>query len=205
MNDHIERLLSRYPALSVCARDMETSVRAIGDAFAAGGKLLLCGNGGSAADAEHWAGELLKGFRRPRPLSDAVAEKLDPGVADKLQGGLPAIPLTGFTAFNSAFANDADHAFAFAQLVLALGRSGDVLAAISTSGNAENVVNAVRTAKALGLTVVGLTGESGGRVALSADICIKAPADIVHEVQELHLPIYHTLCSMLEERFFPET
>ncbi|MCD6308987.1 MAG: SIS domain-containing protein [Candidatus Latescibacteria bacterium] len=204
MNLHIEEMLSRFPVLSPCIEDMERAYDMISTSFSSGGKLLLCGNGGSAADAEHWAGELLKGFRKKRPLGGGVAHRLDPGTAVKLQGALPAIPLTGFLSFGTAFANDADPAFTFAQLVLALGRPGDVLAGISTSGNAENVVNAVRTAKALGLGTLGLTGGSGGRLALSADISIKAPATVVHEVQEYHVPVYHTICAMLEERFFPD-
>jgi len=204
MNRHIEELLSRFPALSTCADSIGRAYDMISASFSSGGKLLLCGNGGSAADADHWAGELLKGFRSNRPLGGGIAHRLDPGVAVKLQGALPAIPLTGFLSFGTAFANDADPAFTFAQLVLALGKPGDVLAGISTSGNAENVVNAVRTARALGLRTLGLTGESGGRLALSADISIRVPATVVHEVQEYHVPVYHTICAMLEERFFPD-
>ena len=170
--------------------------------FAAGGKLLLCGNGGSAADADNWAAELLKGFVKKRPLPPEERSQLSTEVAERLQGALPAIPLTSFAAFQTAFANDVDSTFAFAQLVWALGAGGDVLVGISTSGQAENVCAAMNAARAKNLVTVGLTGQSGGRLKELTDVCIRAPASETHRVQELHLPIYHCLCLMLEEAFF---
>ncbi|GAG34888.1 unnamed protein product, partial [marine sediment metagenome] len=170
--------------------------------YCSGGTLLLCGNGGSASDAEHWAGELLKGFRRNRPLTGQWLERLGPELGTKLQGALPAIPLTGFPALSSAYGNDVDSDYVFAQLVFGLGRAGDALVGISTSGGAGNVVLAMKVAAALGMRTVALTGRSGGEMAPLAEVSIRVPADETDRVQELHLPVYHTLSLMLEEEFF---
>ncbi len=202
MRSELERLCVRLPALQACADRIEAGYALLRDAFAAGGQLLLCGNGGSAADAEHWAAELLKGFDQTRPLSAADRAGLPPELAGRLQGALPAIPLTGFGALRTAFANDVGENLGFAQLVWALGRRGDVLAALSTSGNSVSVLAAVRAAKAKGLRVLGLTAQGGGELAALADVCIRAPASETHLAQELHLPIYHCLCLMLEAEFF---
>jgi D-sedoheptulose 7-phosphate isomerase len=198
----LNELLGRFPALADCARDVERAYELLRDCFAGRGKVLLCGNGGSAADAEHWAGELLKGFVSKRPLSPDARKGLPPRLGEKLQGALPAIPLTGFLSYRTAFANDVDPELVFAQLVWALGRPGDVLAALSTSGEATNVCFAAEVASARGMKVLALTGEAGGRLSKRADVCIRVPAQRTHLVQEYHLPVYHSLSLMLEDEFF---
>ena len=202
MSDHLNDLLKRLPQLESCRRDITLAMEVICRCYENSGKLLLCGNGGSAADAEHWAGELLKGFQSKRPLSAKQKGKLPPALADKLQGALAAIPLTGFISLSTAFCNDVDPQLVFAQLVYALGNPGDVLVGISTSGDAKNVYLAAQAAAAKGMVTIALTGQSGGKLRSLADVCIAVPHDRTCMVQELHLPIYHTLCMMLEERFF---
>ena len=172
--------------------------------FAGGGKLLLCGNGGSAADCEHFSGELLKGFCSERTLSPEEVQALGEPLGHSLQGGLPALPLPSLMSANSAFSNDVEPRFAFAQGVWAPGRPGDALLGISTSGDAENVCLAARAARARGLEVIGLTGRGGGRLAGLADVCVRAPETSCHRVQELHLPIYHCLAELLERELFGE-
>lgn len=186
----------------MCRGEIEKSFEVLRDCFQRGGKLLLCGNGGSAADAEHWAGELLKGFACKRPLKASEKVELLSELGGKLQGALPAIPLTGFVSLGTAFANDVDPNLTFAQLVWGLGKPGDVLIGISTSGNARNVCAAMETAKARGMYRLGLSGRSGGRLNSHCDLCVKVPADETYLIQELHLPIYHCLCLMLEDEFF---
>lgn len=203
MNRHLSELLERVPALKGSATDIQIAFEAMRDTLAAGGKLLLCGNGGSGADAEHWAGELLKGFISKRPLGREWQEKLGPELACQLQGGLAAIPLTGFLGLSTAWQNDCNPDYVYAQLVHALGRPGDLLVGISTSGNSRNVAAALETARKSGLKTVALTGASGGRAYELAEISIRVPSTTVHLIQEMHLPIYHTLCIMLEEVFFP--
>lgn len=170
--------------------------------FLAGGQLLIAGNGGSASDADHIAGELLKGFIRPRLVDLPDADSLDPAL-QKLQGGLPAIPLTGFPALRTAVANDTDPELEFAQLVWALGRPGDVVLGITCSGNARNVLLALQAARLKGLKTLLLTGANEGTCCAHADLRIHAPDTETFRVQELHLPIYHAWCLALEERFFP--
>ena len=179
------------------------------DAYARGGKLLVCGNGGSCADSQHIVGELMKGFYLKRPLQDDILRKMQdalepllPGAAALMQGGLPAIALTDHQALNTAVQNDLDPSLAMAQQVIGYGRPGDVILGISTSGNARNVALAVAAAKALGLTAIGLTGGTGGRLKAMCDCAVVAPASTPADVQEYHLPIYHALCAMLEARFF---
>ncbi len=198
----LDDLLRRLPELAVCADDICTAYFGIRDCYRSGGKLLLCGNGGSASDADHWAGELLKGFKLPRPLADEKRTGLASEVAEKLQGGLPAIPLTGFPALATAFANDVDGDLCFAQLTHVLGNRGDVWIGLSTSGNARNVCAAASVARARGLTVLGLSGASGGKLAPLCDHCIRVPSTETFRVQEYHLPIYHCLSLMLEEEFY---
>jgi D-sedoheptulose 7-phosphate isomerase len=198
----LEELLQRLPALVVCAGDIERAFALLRDCYTGGGKALVCGNGGSAADAEHWSGELLKSFVRKRPLAADARRGLSARLAGGLQGALPMIPLTGFLSFRTAFANDADPDLVFAQLVWALGRPGDVLVALSTSGDSANIWLAAEAASARGMKTVALTGESGGRLADLADVCIRAPARETHLVQELHMPVYHCLSLMLEDAFF---
>lgn len=211
MNNHVEDVLRRYPTLAVCEEAMTTAIQAIAACYENGGKLLLCGNGGSCADSDHIAGELLKGFLKKRPLSAEQVEamqmacpELEPGLLDKLQGGLPAIPLTAMAALFTAFCNDVDPELVFAQQVLALGRTGDVLIGISTSGNAKNVAAAAKVAKGLGMTVIGLTGRNGGTLRELSDICVCVPETETYKVQELHLPVYHCLCAAVEEHFFKQ-
>jgi len=198
----LETLLENYPALIVCREQILTAFEIMRDSYAAGGKLLLCGNGGSASDADHIAGELLKGFQSRRPLPGPIREALGAGLADKLQGALPAIPLGNFTALNSAYLNDVDGEYTYAQLVYGLGKPGDALLGISTSGNARNVGHALRTARAMGVRTLGLSGESGGAMRELCDICICVPSRETYRVQEYHLPIYHCLCLLLEQAFF---
>ncbi|MFA7344336.1 MAG: SIS domain-containing protein [Terrimicrobiaceae bacterium] len=203
MTNHIENLIRRQPALAANIPDVSAAFEMMRQAFLSGRKLLLCGNGGSAADAEHWAGELLKGFVDPRPLPPAVRVGLPDDLAGKLQWALPAIPLTGFPSLATAFANDVDPDFVFAQLAWGLGNGGDVLVAISTSGNSANVCHAARAARAKDIRVLAMTGETGGRLRELADVCIAVPATETYLVQEFHLPVYHCLCLMLEEALRP--
>ncbi len=205
-----EELFRRRASLEECRADIRSAYLLLRDCFAEGGKVLLCGNGGSAADCDHIVGELMKGFRLKRRLGADLRSKLqaeEDGVglalAERLQGALPAIALSAHAALLSAFANDVDPSLVFAQQVVGYGRKGDLLIGISTSGNAVNVLAAVATAKALGLATLALTGRSGGRLSGACDVAIRAPESDTSLVQELHLPIYHTLCAMVEADFFP--
>lgn len=211
----VDTLIARYPALAVCASDVRTAVETLVDSYHAGGKLIVCGNGGSASDAEHIVGELMKGFLLPRRLGEDLREKLhavcdatDPKTVDylmqNLQGALPAISLPSQLAISTAFSNDQAPDLTFAQQVLGLGKPEDVLLGITTSGNSKNVLYAFRMAKALGMKTIALTGASGGKCVSGgyADITIKAPADETYMIQEYHLPIYHALCIAVEEEFF---
>jgi D-sedoheptulose 7-phosphate isomerase len=202
LNTHLETLKRRHPALAPCIETIDQAFALMRDALRAEGTLFLAGNGGSAADAEHWSGELLKGFCKKRPLELEVRNRMRPEIATKLQGGLRAIPLTGFTAFTTAFANDVEPELAWAQLVHTLGHEGDVFIGLSTSGNAKNVCLAAEAARAKGLKVVGLTGQHGGALKPLCDLCICVPAMETYHVQELHLPTYHCLSLMLEDEFF---
>lgn len=199
----LQTLLDHYPQLTPCVPQIEAAFDLLTACYRAGGKLLLCGNGGSASDADHISGELLKGFKSRRPLPPELRAAMGDSLADKLQGALPAIPLGNFTALNTAYLNDVDGEYTYAQLVLGLGKPGDVLLGLSTSGNAKNVNHAFRAARALGLKTLGLTGEDGGTFRETCDVCIHAPAAETYRIQEFHLPIYHALCLMLEAEFFP--
>ena len=211
----VDTLIARYPALEGCGTDIRAAITALCECYRAGGKLIVCGNGGSASDAEHIVGELMKGFLLPRHLDEAMLDKLhavcdakDPRAVDyfmqNLQGALPAISLPSQLAISTAFSNDQAPDLTFAQQVLGLGKEGDILLGITTSGNSKNVIYAFEIAKALGLTTVALTGTPGGRVAADdlAEIVIKAPASETYVIQEYHLPIYHALCIAAEEEFF---
>lgn len=202
MNRHLTELIERIPALAVCEAQIREAVECLAAAYQAGGKVLVCGNGGSAADAEHFSGELLKGFYKTRPLGEKERSQVGPTYADRLQGALPTIPLGGFSALNTAFANDNEPELIFAQLVWGLGVAGDVLVAFSTSGESKNVLHAARVARAKGLKVVALTGEGGGTLAGLSDVAVRVPARVTHIVQEYHLPVYHCMALMLEETFF---
>ena len=205
----LDLLLSHYPALETCRNDITAAYEIIADCYADRGKLLVAGNGGSAADAEHIVGELMKAFILPRKIDDAYAQTLisvDPelgqALAENLQGALPAIALDGHPALTTAYMNDCEPLLCFAQQVNGYGCPGDVLLTISTSGNSRNVLFAAVAAKARGMKVVGLTGARGSKLSALADTCIRVPEIDTYKVQELHLPIYHCLCLMLEETFF---
>jgi len=205
----LNELISRYPCLAICKDEIVSATNTIIKSYENGGKLLICGNGGSCADADHISGELMKGFLLKRPLSENQIKNMttnNPAISEelisKLQGSLPAIPLHCFAALNSAFANDVDPDLIYAQNVLGLGKSGDVIICISTSGNAKNVFAAANVAKSLGITVIGLTGEKGGKLRDFADICIKVPEFETFKIQELHLPVYHYICAAVEAHFF---
>lgn len=203
--NHIERAIERYPALSITRDEIEKAVELIVASHSKGGKLLLCGNGGSCADCEHIAGELLKGFvmkREPRGKDLKWLTETMGSDAELLQRGLCAIPLPSISGALTAYTNDVEPTLAYAQLVYSMGKSDDVLLAISTSGNSQNVVKAAKCAKALGICVIGLTGESGGELLDIADACIRVPELETYKVQELHLPIYHAICLEVEERLF---
>ena len=207
----LNELQSRYPQLTVCTDDINNAAAAMIDCYKRGRKILLCGNGGSSADCDHIVGELMKGFLKKRPLSKEqkaeMVEKsplLDEEMLNKLQCGLPAIALPSIASLNSAFCNDVDPELIYAQSVMALGQAGDVLIAMSTSGNAKNVFSAAKVAKGLGLTVIGLTGNRGSKLSEIADICIRVPETETFKVQELHLPVYHYLCAITEAYFFTE-
>ena len=204
MND-IDHLCQRLPSLENCRDSIQQATDLLIQSFQQGNKLLLCGNGGSAADCEHIAGELIKRFSAPRPLPSELSDLLGAELAQNLHGGLPALSLPSMIGFHTAFANDDDPAYAFAQQVIAFGKTGDVLLAISTSGNSQNLIHAVHTANALGLKTIALTGENGGKLAPLCDLAILAPASDTPRVQELHLPIYHSICTVVENTLFPES
>lgn len=199
--DPIADLIQRRPELAACEASLNAVADLLCERFAAGKTLLICGNGGSAADAEHWSGELLKGFeRRPPP---AGAHGLPNRLGARLQAGLPVIPLSGFPALRTAVANDCHPSLEFAQLVVAFGKPGDVLIGISTSGRARNVRYAAKVARARGLATIALTGGRGLPLADHCDLAIKVPAATTAGAQELHLPVYHALCRVIEQRLFP--
>ena len=207
--EHINLLIQRYPLLSSLSGTVQRACTLLQDSFTNRGKVLLCGNGGSAADCDHIVGELVKAFRIPRPLSPPeratliqIGGQYGTSLAEQLQGGLPAINLAAQSAIVTAVANDIDADMIFAQQVFAYGRAGDVLIGISTSGNSTNVVNALITAKALDMSTIGLTGASGGKINPFCDLLINVPATTTAEIQEFHLPIYHTFCSAVEDHFY---
>lgn len=207
----IDGLFASYPQLKRCENEIERAVDVLVSVFRSGKTLLLCGNGGSAADCEHISGELCKGFKSRRALDETKKKEMKracPAVSDalleKLQVGLPAIPLPSLTSLSTASANDIGADLTFAQAVCAFAGQGGALMAISTSGNAENVVNAALTAKAFGMDVIALTGSGGGKLAGIADVAIRVPEEETYRVQELHLPVYHAICAEIERRIFTE-
>jgi D-sedoheptulose 7-phosphate isomerase len=205
IRDILEDCIRRYPCLSVCRQSMEAAYHELCTSFRNHGKLLICGNGGSASDSGHIAGELLKAFRLRRPLASRERDILGEELASKLQGALPAISLPDFVAINTACINDNDPRYHFAQLTWALGNPQDIFWGISTSGQAKNVCLAAQTARAKGMKVLGLSGETGGNLKAFCDVCICVPERETYKIQELHLPVYHALCAMLEQNFFAET
>ncbi len=201
-SDHLSNLLQRYPRLEACKSDITEAFNLLRLCFGQQGKVLLAGNGGSASDCDHIAGELLKSFNIPGLVHLAESTHLSSEAQAHLQHALPAIPLANLTGIMSAFCNDCDPAWCFAQLVWGLGDKKDVLWALSTSGNSKNILHAIEVAKAKGMCVLGLSGHTGGKMKALCDVCICVPETVTYKVQELHLPIYHCLCLMLESYFF---
>ncbi len=209
--EKVDLLIERYPNLVSVRNDICDAYSLISNCFEKGGKLLVAGNGGSAADAEHIVGELMKGFIKKRPVDEKfvdclleVDSELSEILSNKLQGALPAIALDGHPALSTAYMNDCDPLLCFAQQVNGYGKSEDVFLGISTSGNSKNILYAATVAKAKGMKIIGMTGQSKSRLFEISDVCIKAPAISTYMIQELHLPIYHCLCLMLEEHFFED-
>ncbi len=208
---HLDLLIERYPSLEYIKTEIATAYSIIADCYKNGGKLLIAGNGGSAADAEHIVGELMKSFVLERKIEQTFSERLisidsDLGnvLAKNLQGALPAIALDGHISLSTAYMNDCEPLLCFAQQVNGYGNAGDVFLGISTSGNSKNIMYAATVARAKGMKVIGLTGEKESKLSAFADVCIMAPQKETYMVQELHLPIYHCLCLMLEDTFFEE-
>lgn len=209
LKKHVELLISRYPVLECCEDSIIRAYFMLEESYAAGHKLLVAGNGGSAADSEHIVGELMKGFKLARKLDEAISQKLineseelGKTLAENLQGALPAIALDGHPALSTAYMNDCEPLLCFAQQVNGYGAEGDVFLGISTSGNSKNILYAAVTAHAKGMKVIGLTGAKDSKLDVLSDVCIKVPQTETYMIQELHLPVYHCLCLMLEDRFF---
>ena len=209
LRKHIELLVSRYPVLEGCEDSIVQAYFVLEKSYADDHKLLVAGNGGSAADAEHIVGELMKGFKLSRKLDSQMSQKLieeneelGKTLAENLQGALPAIALDGHPALSTAYMNDCEPLLCFAQQVNGYGMAGDVFLGISTSGNSKNILYAAVTARAKGMPVIGLTGAKNSKLENLSDVCIKVPQTETYMIQELHLPVYHCLCLMLEDRFF---
>lgn len=209
IHNQIDVLLSRYPELKNTEKEIEKAYAILEECYISGGKLLVAGNGGSAADAEHIVGELMKGFENPRVLKEefksklnAVNSELGMTLANNLQMALPAIALDGHIALTTAYMNDCEPLLCFAQQVNGYGKKDDVFLGISTSGNSKNILYAATVAKAKGLKVIGLTGKNSSKLEQIADITIHSSQTRTYMIQEQHLPIYHCLCLMLETRFF---
>ncbi len=205
----IDELVSRYPQLLAVKDEIQNAADALIKCYQGGGKVLLCGNGGSCSDSDHIVGELMKGFENKRRIGEPLKKQLSEiagergdYLAGKLQQGLPAISLTAHTALITAVANDTDADLIFAQQVVGYGNAGDIIIGISSSGNSQNVIDALITAKAKEMIVIGLTGETGGKMKPFCDILINVPGRRTAFVQELHLPVYHVLCLMVENYFF---
>lgn len=208
-NKQLDILIERCPKLDVCKEDIYLAFEMIKDSYNAGGKLLICGNGGSAADSDHIVGELMKSFKKCRSLPDDVKEKFRESdvqygdiLAENLQGALPAIALNNHSALSTAYLNDVNGQVGFAQQVYGYGNKGDCLLAITTSGNSENVYMAGLVARHKGMKIIALTGASGGKIKNISDVTIRVPEEETYRVQEYHLPVYHCLCLMLEDEFF---
>ena len=206
---HIDFLIERYPVLVTVKNDIINAYLVMEECYEHDGKLLIAGNGGSAADSEHIAGELMKRFKIPRRVTPEMSKKLKSidairgaVLAKNLERGLMAIPLVAHEALSTAYINDVDGLGVFAQQLFGYGRFGDVFLGISTSGNSKNIMLATVVAKALGIKVIGLTGAKGGELATVADVAVKVPEIETYLIQELHLPVYHCWCLMLEDRFF---
>lgn len=206
---HIDLLIERYPLLAPIKKDLIDAYLIMEESYAKGGKLLVAGNGGSAADSEHIVGELMKGFKMSRKMDSdfanalkSVDEELGTVLAENLQGALPAIALDGHPALTTAYMNDCEPLLCFAQQINGFGKSEDVFLGISTSGNSKNILYAATVAKAKGMKVIALTGAKDSKLMKYADVCVKATNTETYMIQELHLPIYHCWCLMLEDKFF---
>ncbi|OGV38422.1 MAG: phosphoheptose isomerase [Lentisphaerae bacterium GWF2_45_14] len=209
MKDHLKNLINRYPDLSVIEKEVYTAYSMIESSFSSGGKLFTCGNGGSASDADHIVGELMKSFVLNRRISDVFEKKIDEKfgsdgqfLVKNLQRGLRSICLNGHPALFSAYCNDVESNMVYAQQLFVMGDKNDCLLAISASGNSENIYRCLQTASVMGLKTILLTGGKGGRCAPLADCAVKVPREETYQIQELHLPIYHALCLALEEKFY---
>lgn len=209
MKRYIDELINRYKILESCRDEIYDAYQIMEASYENNGKILIAGNGGSAADSEHMAGELMKRFSKPRPISEdfknkliSIDKEIGQTLSNNLEGTLRAIPLVAHEAMSTAYINDVDGYGVFAQQLFGFGDEGDVFIGISTSGNSKNVINAAIVAKAMGIKVIGLTGAGGGRLAELADAVVKVPETETYKIQELHLPIYHCWCLMLEEHFF---
>ena len=206
---HVDILVNRYPELSCEKENILEAYNILEKSYSSGGKLLIAGNGGSAADSEHIVGELMKGFENPRKLSEEykirlkeIDDVMGTVLSNNLQGGLPAIALDGHLALSTAYMNDCEPLLCFAQQVNGFGRKSDVFLGISTSGNSKNILYAATVGKAKGMKVIGLTGEKDSKLSEMSDVCIQVPETETYKIQELHLPVYHCLCLMLEDKFF---
>ena len=205
----LKQLQEKYPALTDCMNDIAKAAEIICESFRRGGKLLICGNGGSASDSLHIVGELMKSFVLSRPIDDVTKQNLAACAGEdaellcnNLQGALPAIALVNETALTTAYSNDVSPDLIFAQQVLGYGTAGDVLLGISTSGNSRNVALAAKVARAKGVSVISLTGEGGGKLKDLSDVTVAVPLRETYQIQELHLPVYHALCLIIEQEFF---
>lgn len=210
--NEIDLYIRRYPALFPLCAEISAGIECMTAMYRNGGKLLVCGNGGSASDSLHIVGELMKNFAMERKIPAALQKSLAENFPEEapyytryLQGAVPAISLVGETSLMTAYGNDSVGELAFAQQIVGYGRSGDVLLAISTSGNSANVLHAAKVARAMGLAIISLTGRSGGKLRKYSDILLNVPADVAHQVQELHLPVYHLLCRGVEQECFGGT
>ena len=208
----LDELFQRYPALKECEQDILGALALMNETYEKGGKILVCGNGGSCSDAQHIVGELMKGFLLKRPMTaqqktafaDALGEEDAENFASRLQRGIPAIALDGMSALFTAYLNDADAEYVYAQAVFGYGKPGDLLIGISTSGNSKNVVLAAKAAKALGVRTVALTGKKESKLSALCDVTVRVPETETFKIQEYHLPVYHYLCAEMEDTFFGE-
>jgi len=207
----LNKLLSRYPSLKDTMPEIELAIKSIIETYKNNGKVLLAGNGGSASDCEHMAGELMKSFVRKRKIDNTLTNKLieiDPQngeyIANTLESPLKAVALTSHPSLTTAYSNDRDPYLVFAQQLLGFGSSGDIIILFSTSGNSKNILYATTLAKAMGITIIAMTGDDGGKLALESDIVINAPSNETYRIQEYHLPIYHAICMEVEKYFFTE-
>lgn len=205
----IDQLCERYPALSDLRNNISDAAEMIIDCYKNGGKLLICGNGGSSADADHLTGELMKSFESVRPLDDSFKKRLQEisgtrgkYLAVKLEHSLPAISLSSNTGLTTAISNDIDPLLVFAQQLMGYGNENDLLIGISTSGNSQNIIDACITAKALNLKVIGITGKTGGKMKQYCDVLVNVPETRTALIQELHLPVLHTICRIAENFFY---